>query len=465
MQKLCDAQQHILTEIKMSKHLQLLMICGTLLLSVPTAFASASVQTKLDAVLLDAAKMSSAERAQIKADQASWWLGLDTQILVAAPSKTILSLSKRFPVLERFYGVTPTSFSLQSMACDERDAKLHLPAIAKVGRGNLVRTPKNFSGFRDVSGLTAITPGLELLGARQNARSKALDPAYQPLIARIRPSRWFNDLSTLAGWKRNSFSPEIDLARDWLAGEFGTLGLTVSTPSFTVFGASSVQIENVIGTLTGTTLPDEWIIVGAHYDSRNTSVSNITNPSPGAEDNASGCAAVLELARVLADLKPKRTIKFMCFGGEEQNLYGSEAYAASLVSSGELSKIKLAIIMDMIGYSSTPALDVLLETSSALAAVLPQFQQAAADYSPTMTVSTSLAPFGSDHMPFINRGVPTLLLIENEWDSYPHYHKATDIPANVTNALLQGPAIMRMQLAVIAARAEVELPLTSDGFE
>ena len=444
----------------MFKPLQQLIILGALLLSASPTFA---VESKLDAVLLDATKMSSTERAQIKANRAEWWLGLDTKILVAAPAKTIQNLSARFPVLARFQGVTPESFSLQSMACDERDAKLHLPAITKVGRGNLVRMPINFLGFRNVSGLVAITPGLEVLGARQNARSKALNPAFQPLLARINPSRWFSALSTLASWKRNSYSSEIDLARDWLAGEFGALGLTVSTPSFTVSGGS--QIENVVGTLTGTTLPDEWIVVGAHYDSRNTSVSNTTNPSPGAEDNASGCAAVLELARVMADLRPKRTLKFVCFGGEEQNLIGSEAYAASLASSGELGKIKLAVIMDMIGYSSTSAVDVLLETSSALAAVLPQFQQAAADYSPGMTVSTSLAPFGSDHMPFINRAVPTLLLIENEWDSYPHYHKSTDTPANVTNALLQGPAIMRMELAVIAARAEVELPLTVDGFE
>lgn len=437
-------------------------ICSALLLSA-APLAAAKPPVALDAVLLDATNMSAAERAQIKANQSGWWLGLDTKILVAARPKVIQNLSVQFPVLERFYRVTPESFSLQSMACDERDAKLHLPAIAKVGRGNLVRTPINFLGFRHVSGLVAITPGLEVLGARQNARSKAINPAFQPLIARISPTRWFNALSTLASWKRNSYSSEIDLARDWLAGEFGALGLSVTIPSFTVAGAT--QAENVVATLTGTTLPDEWILVGAHYDSRNTSVSNTSNPSPGAEDNASGCAAVLELARVMADLRPKRTLKFVCFAGEEQGLLGSEAYAASLVSSGELGKIKLAVIMDMIGYSSTTALDVLLETSSALAAVLPQFQQAAADYSPSMTVSTTLAPFGSDHMPFINRAVPTLLLIENEWNSYPHYHKATDIPANVTNALLQGPAIMRMELAVIATRAEVELPLTVDGFE
>ena len=195
-------------------------ICGALLIASPAFAATPVVQTELDAVLLDSTHMSADQRAQIKLNQAGWWLGLDTKILVAASAKTIQELSTRFPVLERFYGVTPDSFALQSMACDERDAKLHLPAIAKVARGNLVRTPINFSGYRIVSGLSAITPGLEVLSSRQNPRSKALNPAFQPLIARVRPTRWFNDLSTLANWKRNSFSPEIDLARDWLAGQF-----------------------------------------------------------------------------------------------------------------------------------------------------------------------------------------------------------------------------------------------------
>ena len=138
----------------------------------------------------------------------------------------------------------------------------------------------------------------------------------------------------------------------------------------------------------------------------------------------------------------------------------------ALQSSGQLGKIKLAVIMDMIGYSSTAnSLDVLLETSSALAAVLPAFEQAAADYVPQLQVSTSLAPFGSDHVPFINQGVPSLLLIENEWDSYPHYHRSTDTPGNVSNAQLQGPAVLRMELAVIASQAEVELPGFANGFE
>jgi hypothetical protein len=439
-------------------------VVATLLTLLVAFTAGAAPVGRLDAVLLDASQLTRIERSQIKVD-AVWWLDLDTRLLVAAAPKSIVRLEQTYPNDGVFKNVTPESFAYQSMACDERDAKMWLPALAKAGRGNLVLMPRNFAGYRTSSALVPITPNQDVISTAQRARSKALDPSLQPLIARIRPARWFSDLSTLASWKRNSFSPEIDLARDWLVGEFSGLGLSVSTPSFNVSGAGTTQIENVIATLPGTTLPDEWILIGAHYDSRNATLNNITNPSPGAEDNASGCAATLELARVLSDLRPKRTLKFMCFGGEEQNLYGSEAYAASLAASGDLGKIKLAVIMDMIGYSSTSALDVLLETSSALSSVLPQFQQAAADYSPGMTVTTSLQPFGSDHMPFINRGVPTLLLIENEWDTYPQYHKATDIPANVTNALLEGPAIIRMQLAVIAQRAEVELPFARDGFE
>jgi Peptidase family M28 len=438
------------------------------LLALTTAtLANAAGPAALDALLLDSRAIAPAQRLSLieqAQSRGGWWLGLEQQLLIAAPAPLIAKWRVKLPVQRFFRDAQDSAFSLQSMACDERDSKIALPAIAKAGRGNLVLTPRNFLGLAVNNGLYPIRINQQIVSSVQLSRSKAADRNVQAILDRIQPARWFADLSQLATWKRNSYGTEIDSARDWLAAQFSNLGLTVTTPTFNV-GSAAVQIENVVGTLTGTSLPDEWIVIGAHYDSRNVSVSNTSNPSPGAEDNASGCAGVLELARVLHDLRPKRSIKFMCFGGEEQNLYGSEAYAASLVSSGELAKLKLVVIMDMIGYSSTTALDVLLETSSALSAVLPPFQQAAADYVPNMTVTTSLSPFGSDHMPFINRGVPTLLLIENEWDSYPHYHKATDLPANVSNALLEGPAILRMLLAVVATRSEIDLALFANGFE
>jgi Iap family predicted aminopeptidase len=419
--------------------------------------------------VLDLPQVSDQDFAALKRDYAkldstqAWWLANDQRLLIAGNDALLADWSARYPVLQRIEHADVANFALQSVACDEADSKMHLPAMMKIGRGNLVRRPVNFAGRRVIDGLIDVPFNQQPIQQPRLVRSKTVEPGIQQLVQRIQPSRWFATLSQLASWKRNSYSPEIDLARDYLANEFTSLGLSVETPSVTI--ASGVSAENVIATLVGSTFPDEWIVIGAHYDSRNVSLTNTSNPSPGAEDNASGCAGVVEVARVLAATQPKRTIKFICFTGEEQNLLGAEAFAAGLASAGTLSRVKLAIIMDMIGYSSTTALDVLLETSSALQAVLPAFQSAAADYSPGMVVTTSLSPFGSDHMPFINRGVPSLLLIENEWDSYPHYHKATDLPANVTNAELEGPAILRMLLAVAATRAEVTLPLLADGFE
>jgi hypothetical protein len=442
-------------------------------------FAAPSNET---ALLIDAAGLSPAARQSL-IGQASWWVGMQNQtpaaqvlaklamrpvqfshadlILIATPAALSARLAARYPVLQRYEHVTADSFALQSLACDQREGAPRLPAVAAAGRGNVVLRPLT-SGAEKLQAL----PLNQQLTARTEPmpRSKAINPATQEIVNLIDPTRWFGGITQLAVWKRNSYGAEVDLARDWLANQFAGLGFSVQTPTFNV-GSAAVQMENVIGTKTGSTLPNEWIVIGAHYDSRNVGLSNTTNPSPGAEDNASGCSGVLEMARILAPYRFKRTLKFMCFGGEEQNLYGSEAYAASLQAAGDLPKVKLAIMMDMIGYSSDAQTDVLLETSSAQQAVLPAFQQAAADYSPGMNVLTSLNPFGSDHVPFLNRSVPTLLLIENEWDTYPQYHKATDTPANVTNALSQGPAILRMMAAVLVERAELFDSYFSNGFE
>ena len=86
---------------------------------------------------------------------------------------------------------------------------------------------------------------------------------------------------------------------------------------------------NVIATLQGTTYPDSVCIVGAHYDD-NLRTGDPFLIDPGANDNASGVAAALELARVMRknNFSPANTIEFIAFGAEELGLYGSKAYAA-----------------------------------------------------------------------------------------------------------------------------------------
>ena len=129
--------------------------------------------------------------------------------------------------------------------------------------------------------------------------------------------------------------------------------------------------------------------------------------------------------------------------------------------------------MDMIGYSGDADLDVLLETSSALSTVFTPFSAAAATYAPELRVLTDTSACCSDHMPFINRGVPSLLTIENDYsynattrpEGYQHYHKTTDIPANITRAQQMGGGILKMNIAVLADVAGFETPVLRDGFE
>ena len=191
--------------------------------------------------------------------------------------------------------------------------------------------------------------------------------------------------------------------------------------------------------------------------------------TPGAEDNASGCAGVIELARALLPAQPSRSILFVCYAGEEQGLKGSAAHVQSLIQASLLSSVDAVVIMDMIGYSADANLEALYESSASFNPYLLQFGAAAATYVPQLAVITSTNPFGSDHVPYINAGVRTALAIENDWDIYPHYHRSTDTPANIgPNVQPMGAAILKTNAAVIAEIAGLDHgadPVFASGFE
>ena len=270
--------------------------------------------------------------------------------------------------------------------------------------------------------------------------------------------RWLSAAETLASWNRYTHGSQIDDASAWLVTQFSALGLTVETPSFQVGGTTA---NNVVATWTGTERPDDWFIVGGHYDS----ISQAPGSSaPGAEDNASGCAGVLELARVLVPRWPESTIVFVCYSGEEQGLFGSDDHAGGIVAAGDADKLVEVQTMDMIGFTSDADLDVLLETEPPFASVLDLYVDAAEAFTDLRTV-TSLNAFGSDHVPFLNRGLPALLTIQNDWASYPAYHTTSDLPANLD--LQMGGQTLQMNAAVLAHRAGLggAGEIFSDGFE
>ncbi|GAB2615158.1 aminopeptidase [Paractinoplanes abujensis] len=129
----------------------------------------------------------------------------------------------------------------------------------------------------------------------------------------------------------------IGAARDWIFAELqrcaATSGgrMTVELQSFVQPVSPRVPvpttITNVIATLRGSVTPDRTYVVTGHYDSRVTDVMDAVKDAPGADDDASGVAVAMELARVLATRRPEATIVFAAVAGEEQGLYGSDHMA------------------------------------------------------------------------------------------------------------------------------------------
>ena len=115
----------------------------------------------------------------------------------------------------------------------------------------------------------------------------------------------------------------------------------------------AVEIGNVLATLPGTDSPERVLVVSGHYDSRVTDVLDATSPAPGANDDASGVAVVLECARLMAGMRPRCTVIFAAVTGEEQSLLGSAQLAKSLKEQGK-SVVAMATY-DIVGNSVSEA--------------------------------------------------------------------------------------------------------------
>jgi len=143
------------------------------------------------------------------------------------------------------------------------------------------------------------------------------------------------------------FAETRDSVAAWIKTQFLNMGYTdVVVDSFEYNGTWQ---KNVIATLTGLYQPDVINIIGGHHDSYSSGDPLIF--APGADDNASGTSAVLEMARVIKEknYQPESTIKFITFAAEEYGLWGSKDYALKAYNSG--MDIKIMINHDMISHT------------------------------------------------------------------------------------------------------------------
>ena len=195
------------------------------------------------------------------------------------------------------------------------------------------------------------------------------DPRIQAVVDSVSAARMERDIRTLVGFgTRHTMSDTVSTtrgigaARRWVHEEFRRISaacgncLEVKYVSDVIKGDSTsrirqdVNIVNVVAILRGRTDPNRYVLLSGDIDSRVSNVMNATADNPGANDNASGVAAILEAARVLSKHRPDASIVFAGLSGEEQGLYGGEILAR--VAKAEGWRLEAVINNDMIGNIS-----------------------------------------------------------------------------------------------------------------
>ncbi len=258
---------------------------------------------------------------------------------------------------------------------------------------------------------------------------------WQALAKAVDSDRCYQDLGYLSTTLQTRYysTSQMESACQYVYNRFNALGLTTSYDAFTYNGH---PIKNVLGVKMGTVDPNRIIVVLGHLDSTSPDPQHV---APGADDNGSGSVAVLEAARLLASVPTDYTIYFLCVTAEEQGLIGSEHFAA-LAQQRHLD-IRGVLALDMVSYQDPAGADLWIEgfhygVSSVW--LLNQVESVAETYCGLSVYQYPGEGFGSDHVPFHDHGYSAILSIENEWDSYPCYHRTCDTVEWVNSWLWRG---------------------------
>lgn len=243
---------------------------------------------------------------------------------------------------------------------------------------------------------------------------------------------------------RHSFSSGYRDAARMVADRFAELGYATREEPVVFSGRETL---NIVADKLGTAHEGErrLVYVVAHLDSVN-EAGGVNAPAPGADDNASGAAGVLEIARVLAAVVTLHDLRLVVFGGEEQGLHGSRIHVAELTDA-DRSRVTMVVNMDMIGRLNTAAPSVLLEGAAVSQHVIDALAQAAHDTT-DLEVFASLEPFASDHVSFIDAELPAVLTIEGEDQLNLDEHTPRDVLAGLDISVAM--SILRMNTAALA---------------
>jgi len=319
-----------------------------------------------------------------------------------------------------------------------------------------------------LEGIRAVTP---LRTHRLSAAAGSVpvrtdrDPLVAQIVAAVSETEFRGTIQDLEDLQtRNARGIGYVRARNDVRTAFTAYGYDTELQEYTALPWYGPEFTcwNVIGERVGTEHPDQIYIVCGHLDSTAGEPWGQEAVAPGADDNASGSAVVLEAARVMAGFDFRYTVRFICFGAEEQGLCGSTYYAQQAAAAGE--DILGVVNADMILYGPS-GMDILSVNYDAQSQSLAQaFDAAATAYVPELDVRIYYDPGAvySDHAPFWENGYAAVEVIERYYSSNPYYHTVDD---RLTHYLGYFPFGTRCAKAAIAALAELAEPVGTSAVE
>ncbi len=276
------------------------------------------------------------------------------------------------------------------------------------------------------------------------------------LISRINQDSLQSYVQRLENFRtRYTFTDSCEAARDWLEQKFRSWGYTdVTKPGYYDSYLNS-WVYNVQCVKPGVTQPEEYIVMGGHYDSW-TDGQQSPGPgayAPGADDDATGVALILEMARVLADVPLRKSIVFIPFDAEEVGLVGSAFAANGFASRGD--NLEVMYNFDMVAFTDDPVWD--LNYAAGDIAVYRNFSTAtAARVSSLIPIVTSMGQ-SSDHATFDAAGFPIVDHIESDFNTIG-WHTNADISSRLNFPYFK--EVAKAALASVAVVADAAYPAT-----
>jgi len=215
---------------------------------------------------------------------------------------------------------------------------------------------------------------------------------------------------------RNKYQPGNTLAETYIVQKLQSYGLITTIQSFSTSG------KNVYAVQPGTEFPNQKYMICAHFDDMPSGTT-----APGADDNASGTAAVIEAARIFSQYNFPFTIIYALWDEEEQGLVGSEYYATQAANAGD--SILGVINLDMIAYDGNNDGNADVHTSSVAStnSLKDKMLEVNLLYGINLDLDVVPAQPYSDHQSFLDHGFGAILLIEDDYDFHPYYHTTNDL--------------------------------------